>query len=190
MIDLVIAGGGYVGLSLAVAVRKARPNLGVTVIDAAPEGAWARDGRASAIAAAAIHMLRALGVWDEIAPEAEPINSMVITDSRTADPVRPVFLTFDGNVAKGEPFAYMVPNPAMVGPLLRMAGALGVRLVPAMRVEGYQAQSRNCAILPASRRCHGITDNPESSPPSNTSAPMAAWPRSISCPRDPSRSCR
>jgi 2-octaprenyl-6-methoxyphenol hydroxylase len=73
-------------------------------------------------------MLSALGVWDDILPEAQPITKMIITDSRTADPVRPVFLTFDGDVAEGEPFAHMVPNPAMVGPLIRLASELGVEL--------------------------------------------------------------
>jgi 2-octaprenyl-6-methoxyphenol hydroxylase len=28
---------------------------------------------------------------------------MIVTDSRTQDPVRPVFLTFDGDVAKASP---------------------------------------------------------------------------------------
>ena len=41
-------------------------------------------------------MLEQLGVWDEIAGDAQPINDMVITDSRTRDAVRPVFLTFAG----------------------------------------------------------------------------------------------
>ncbi len=147
MLDVVVAGGGYVGLSLAVAVKKARPNLSVSVVDAAPIGAWARDGRASAIAAAAIHMLRALDVWEEILPEAEPILRMEITDSKTSDPVRPVFLTFDGNVADGEPFAYMVPNPAMVGPLLERANALGVDVIHATKVEHYKPDDGGVDII-------------------------------------------
>ena len=128
MLDILVAGGGYVGLSVAVSIKKAAPHLQVMVVDGAPEGSWQKDQRASAIAAAASRMLSALGVWDDILPEAQPITKMVITDSRTADPVRPVFLTFDGDVAEGEPFAHMVPNPAMVGPLIRLAGELGVEL--------------------------------------------------------------
>jgi 2-octaprenyl-6-methoxyphenol hydroxylase len=128
MLDILVAGGGYIGLSVAVSIKKAAPHLQIMVADGAPEGNWQRDQRASAIAAAAARMLGALGVWDEILPEAQPITKMVITDSRTADPVRPVFLTFDGDVTEGEPFAHMVPNPAMVGPLIRLAGELGVEL--------------------------------------------------------------
>ncbi|WP_312418268.1 ubiquinone biosynthesis hydroxylase [Shinella sp.] len=127
-LDVLVAGGGYVGLSLAVAVKKAAPHLAVEVVDGAPEHAWKKEERASAIVAAARNLLDVLGVWSEIAVEAEPIRRMVITDSRTADPVRPVFLTFDdtGSDEDGQPFAHMIPNRAMIGSLLRQADALGI----------------------------------------------------------------
>ncbi|EHH04357.1 2-octaprenyl-6-methoxyphenyl hydroxylase, partial [Mesorhizobium amorphae CCNWGS0123] len=95
-LDVLVAGAGYVGLASAVALKQARPSLAVAVVDAAPAGVWQRDGRASAIAAAACRMLEQLQVWKEIAPEAQAITDMIITDSRASDPVRPVFLTFDG----------------------------------------------------------------------------------------------
>jgi 2-octaprenyl-6-methoxyphenol hydroxylase len=137
MRDVLVAGGGYVGLSVAVSIKKAAPHLQVTVADGAPEGAWQKDQRASAIAAAASRMLTALGIWDEILPQAQPITRMIVTDSRTADPVRPVFLTFDGAVADGEPFAHMVPNPAMIGPLLRLAGELGIDIRSSTTVDSF-----------------------------------------------------
>jgi 2-octaprenyl-6-methoxyphenol hydroxylase len=137
MLDILVAGGGYVGLSVAVSIKKAAPHLSIVLVDAAPDGSWQKDQRASAIAAAASRMLNALGVWDEILPEAQPITRMIITDSRTPDPVRPVFLTFDGDVAAGEPFAHMVPNPAMVGPLLKRAAELGVEVRPATTVDAF-----------------------------------------------------
>ncbi len=56
-LDVLVAGAGYVGLSAAVAIKQARPSLGVAVVDAAPPGVWQKDGRASAIAAAARRML-------------------------------------------------------------------------------------------------------------------------------------
>jgi 2-octaprenyl-6-methoxyphenol hydroxylase len=139
MLDILVAGGGYVGLSVAVSIKKAAPHLNVMVADGAPEGAWQRDGRASAIAAAASRMLSALGLWDEMLPYAQPINKMIITDSRTSDPVRPVFLTFDGEVGKDEPFAHMIPNPAMVGPLLKAAKELGVEMKFSTSVETFSA---------------------------------------------------
>ena len=117
--DILIAGGGTAGLTAALAIAASAPDLGVEVVDARPPEAGERDERASAIAAAARRMLDRLGVWDKIRAEAEPILSMEITDSRTGDAVRPVFLTFDTAVSDGEPFAYMVPNEPLAAALRR-----------------------------------------------------------------------
>ena len=144
MLDILVGGGGYVGLSVAVSIKKAAPHLDVMVVDAAPENVWRKDARASAIAAAASRMLDALGLWEKMLPEAQPITRMEITDSRTSDPVRPVFLTFDGEAGPGEPFAHMVPNPALIGPLLDAAGELGVELRSATTIDGFTTDSR-CA---------------------------------------------
>ena len=73
-------------------------------------------------------MLEVFGIWDEIEPEAQPINKMIVTDSRTSDPVRPVFLTFDGEVTEGRPFAHMIPNVAMVAALRRICERLGIEI--------------------------------------------------------------
>jgi 2-octaprenyl-6-methoxyphenol hydroxylase len=147
MLDVLVAGGGYVGLSLAVAVKKAAPHLAVEVVDGAP-GHWQKDERASAIVAAARNLLDVLGVWDEIAPEAEPIRRMVITDSRTADPVRPVFLTFEGAGSgdDGQPFAHMVPNRAMTGSLLRQAEILGIPVRWSTSAEGFATGQHATAV--------------------------------------------
>jgi 2-octaprenyl-6-methoxyphenol hydroxylase len=62
---------------------------------------------------------------------------MIITDSRTADPVRPVFLTFDGEVEPGEPFAHMVPNRTLVGAIRDRAETLGIDVVQSETVESF-----------------------------------------------------
>ncbi|WP_062115633.1 ubiquinone biosynthesis hydroxylase [Aureimonas sp. AU40] len=136
--DIVVAGAGYVGLGIAVAIRQAAPTLDVVLVDAAPEGVWQKDGRASAIAAAAVRMLGRLGVWDAIRVEAEPIREMIVTDSRNNDPVRPVFLTFGGEAEPGEPFAHMVPNVALNGALRARAAELGVAIRSGAAVTGLQ----------------------------------------------------
>lgn len=138
MLDLLIVGGGYVGLSVAVAVKQAAPHLAVEVIEAAPENAWKKDPRASAIIAAATKMLEVFGIWDRIEPEAQPITKMIVTDSKTSDPVRPVFLTFDGAVEEGRPFAHMIPNVAMVGALREVCEALGIRIRHGVRATGFK----------------------------------------------------
>lgn len=136
--DILIAGAGYVGLAVAVSIKSARPSLNITVVDAAPVGVWQRDGRASAIAAAAVRMLDQLGCWSAIAPEAQAMTEMIITDSRTADPVRPVFLTFDGEVAPGEAFAHMVDNKVLNGALRAKAAELDIELVEGVGVAGFE----------------------------------------------------
>jgi 2-octaprenyl-6-methoxyphenol hydroxylase len=128
MRDMLVVGAGYVGLSAAVAVKQAAPHLDVAVVEAAPEGVWQKDMRASAVIAAATKMLEVFGVWHEIEPEAQPINKMIVTDSKTADPVRPVFLTFDGEVTEGRPFAHMVPNLSLVRALRGACDRLGIEI--------------------------------------------------------------
>jgi 2-octaprenyl-6-methoxyphenol hydroxylase len=128
-VDVLIAGGGHVGLALALALRRAAPRLSVTLVDADALAPGRHDDRASAIAAAGRRLLEGLGVWDEIAADAQPINDMIITDSRTRDAVRPVFLTFAGASADDGPFAHMVMNASMVGALRAAALDAGVSLI-------------------------------------------------------------
>lgn len=150
--DVLIAGGGYVGLSLALAIATSVPGASVTVVDIRPWTELARDPRASAIAAAARRMLEALGVWDEIAPTAQPIEDMIVTDSRLDDAVRPVFLTFAGTTAAGEPFAHMVPNGTMVGALGAAAEAAGVRIVAPDSVTDFVVGPGDVVVTLGSRR--------------------------------------
>lgn len=145
-LDVLVAGAGYVGLATAVSIRAARPSLSVAVVDAAPAGVWQKDGRASAVAAAACRMLQQLGCWEEIEPHAQAITEMVITDSKTADPVRPVFLTFGGEVAPGEPFAHMVENRVLNGALRRRAAELGIDIIEGVAVSGFERGPSDMAV--------------------------------------------
>src|SRR5215475_14706266 len=127
--DVLIAGGGFAGLSLAIALRQALgPSFAVTVAD--PALAAGRDERASAIAAAARRLFETIGVWDAAAGQSQPILDMVITDSRLGDAARPVFLTFDGEITPGEPFAHMIENRDLVTALVAKARDEGVVLCP------------------------------------------------------------
>ena len=137
-VDILIAGAGYVGLATAVAIKKAAAHLDIMIVDAAPKDVWKKDQRASAIAVAAENMLAALGIWDDIKPDAQPINKMLVTDSKVSDPIRPIFLNFDGAVEDGRPFAHMIPNKSMVTALRALADDLGINIVQSSPVTGFE----------------------------------------------------
>jgi 2-octaprenyl-6-methoxyphenol hydroxylase len=135
-VDVVIAGGGFAGLSLAIALRQGLgPSFWVMVADPALGASRGDDERASAIVAAARRLFEALGVWQGVAGEAQPILDMVVTDSRLDDAVRPAFLNFAGDVEPGEPFAHMIENRHLVAVLAAKAREVGVELRPAAVVD-------------------------------------------------------
>jgi 2-octaprenyl-6-methoxyphenol hydroxylase len=129
-VDVLIAGGGFAGLTLAIALRQALgPAFAVAVADPALGKSHDGDERASAIVAAARQLFETLGVWQAVGGQAQPILDMVVTDSRLDDAVRPVFLTFAGEVAPGEPFAHMIENRTLVAALAAKAKDIGIGLV-------------------------------------------------------------
>ena len=148
-VDVMIAGGGFAGLALAVALRQA---LGQSFAVAVHDPAFDRDvvdTRASAIAAAARRLFETIGVWQRVDDQAQPIRDMVITDSRLNDVVRPVFLTFGGDVAPGEPFAHMIENRDLIAALIDGAREMGVRLRPAPII-GFKTRPQAVTVRDAS----------------------------------------
>ncbi|HEU5276083.1 MAG TPA: ubiquinone biosynthesis hydroxylase [Xanthobacteraceae bacterium] len=140
-VEVMIAGAGFAGLALALALRQALGHFfAVAVVDPVL-GRPPADARASAIAAAARRMFEALGVWDAVAARAEPILDMVITDSKLGDAVRPAFLTFAGEVEPGEAFAHMVENGDVLAALTAAAHREGVALI-ADAVTDFSADAR------------------------------------------------
>jgi 2-octaprenyl-6-methoxyphenol hydroxylase len=129
--DVLIGGGGFAGLALAIALREALgEGFAVTVADPALAAVPSKDPRATAIAAAARRLFEALGVWQAVEDEAQPMLDMVITDSKLEDAVRPTFLTFGGDVEEGEPFAHMIENRLLIDALVAKAKAIGIELKP------------------------------------------------------------
>jgi 2-octaprenyl-6-methoxyphenol hydroxylase len=137
---IVIAGGAFAGLALALALRQGL-GAGIPIVVADPALALkpSRDPRASAIVAACRRLFGAIGVWDDVAASAQPILDMVVTDSALEDATRPVFLTFAGEVEPGEPFAHMVENRLLIDALVRRAEAADVTL-RAGAVTGFAAR--------------------------------------------------
>jgi ubiquinone biosynthesis UbiH/UbiF/VisC/COQ6 family hydroxylase len=107
--DLIIAGAGPAGLSLAVALADTR--LRILLLDRAAREALAEprpDGREIALTRASIQHLRRLGVWDRIARS----DIAPLTRARVLNGHSPFTLDFDSRRAD-EPLGVLVPNAAI-----------------------------------------------------------------------------
>jgi 2-octaprenyl-6-methoxyphenol hydroxylase len=79
--DVIILGGGLVGLTLAIALD--RHGLSSIVVDPADPAATAAptyDGRATAVASASWRMLEAIGVAERLEGQGCPIRSIRVSD--------------------------------------------------------------------------------------------------------------
>ncbi|MEO0486498.1 MAG: UbiH/UbiF/VisC/COQ6 family ubiquinone biosynthesis hydroxylase [Pseudomonadota bacterium] len=109
--DVLITGGGLVGSTLALAL--AQGGLNVTLIDALPKATRAKpgfDGRSYAMALATTRMLRALGLWDALAPNAQAMNAIKVSQGRTGQKPTGYFMHFDHAEIGPDPMGYMVED--------------------------------------------------------------------------------
>lgn len=120
--DLVINGGGFVGLALAYGLAKSAPGtFRIAVIERMPLAETRTDefdGRTVALIAAAKNMLEALGLWERIAADAEAVSKIDITDTPLDLPVRSPVLHFDTLLGFEEPAAFIVENTVLRRALL------------------------------------------------------------------------
>jgi len=113
--DVIIAGGGFVGMALALALGGAAPKgFRVALVDAEPPEGSKADARASALSAASKGLLSVLGVWPELADGAQAIATIEITDSALDARRRPHLLGFDDDLKPGESGAYMIENEDLI----------------------------------------------------------------------------
>ena len=76
--DVVVVGGGFVGITLALAL--ARGGVRTALIDAATAGAEATPSRPIALAEGSRRILEGLGLWNEISAGATPIRAVHVSD--------------------------------------------------------------------------------------------------------------
>jgi 2-octaprenyl-6-methoxyphenol hydroxylase len=121
-VELVIAGGGLTGLLLGVAC--AAVGLAVAVVDRQEPAALLGeefDGRSSAIAYGSYKVLDALGLWQGIAADAEPILEIRVVDDNS-----PLLLHYDHRALGADaPLGFIIENR-----VLRRALIERVRSIP------------------------------------------------------------
>jgi 2-octaprenyl-6-methoxyphenol hydroxylase len=151
--DVLIVGGGFVGLALACGLAESM--VASVVVEAGdPRAALAQsfDGRASAIALTSRRLLDSIGVWSKLAGEAAPM-----LDIRVSEGSSRLFLHYDHREVGNEPFGHMVENQVLRRALLQRAEELpAIRLLaPAVtatlerREEGVEARLSDGARIRA-----------------------------------------
>jgi 2-octaprenyl-6-methoxyphenol hydroxylase len=108
--DVLIGGGGMVGLTLGIAL--ASSGLDVTIADPAPKSTVLDakfDGRVSALAFASTRMLEALGVWEHLRSEVQPIRDILVTDAALDTAPSSLSLHFDSREI-GTSLGHIVEN--------------------------------------------------------------------------------
>ena len=109
--DIAIVGGGLNGPALALAA--AQVGLRVIVLDATshkPRKNAKFDGRAYALALASKRLMAAVGVWENVAQDAEPMLNIRVSDGRAGVGASPFFMDFDHAELEEGPMGYMVED--------------------------------------------------------------------------------
>ena len=146
--DILIVGGGLNGPLLALAA--ARSGFSATVIDA--QSAQARradnfDGRSYALALASQRMLAALGLWDRLAPEAQPMHDIKVSDGRAGEGPSPFVLHFDHHEIEEGPMGFMVEDRHLRRRLLdAMADEPAITHLPGETVTAQETDSRRAGV--------------------------------------------
>ncbi len=156
--DITVAGTSHIGLVLALAlVRIFEGELRIGLIDGRPDAARNSrppDPRAFAISAASRSLLDILGVWPELAPHAQPVTAIDITDSALADAIRPVLLSYDNVLEADGPASFILEAERLhVSLLAAVQQAPGVTLVEGEAVSQLETDATSiCLGLANGRR--------------------------------------
>jgi 2-octaprenyl-6-methoxyphenol hydroxylase len=138
--DLLINGGGLVGLATGIAT--AAQGLRTVVIDRddpASVMAAPYDGRSSAIAHASQQALATLGIWDHLGDRPQAMLDIRVTDGTVSSGASTQYLHFDHRELDDQPFGFMVENRHMRQALhARAADIPSLELIAPMTASGFE----------------------------------------------------
>jgi len=124
--DIIIVGGGMVGLALACALR--HTGLRIVIIERGEppvRKSLGHDCRVSAIVMGNVHILKGLGVWQYLKDDASPMRAMKIWDNQEQGGIR-----FDASEIDEPALGYLIENS-------RLQSAMHKTLLDSDDVEFY-----------------------------------------------------
>ncbi|MFM9941642.1 MAG: FAD-dependent monooxygenase [Hyphomicrobiaceae bacterium] len=132
--DIVVVGASHVGLAMALALAGTLgSDLRLGLIerrDLTHGPVPTADPRAFALSAGSVALLTALGVWPALAPHAEAVTGIDITDSSLEHAVRPTLLSYDNQISGGRPATFIVEADRLAAALLaRVRDAPGITVM-------------------------------------------------------------
>jgi 2-octaprenyl-6-methoxyphenol hydroxylase len=152
--ELIVVGGGLVGLTLAIAC--AEGGIRTIVVEAESADALRSkgyDGRSSAVAYGSQQVLTAIGAWDRLVSDAQPIHDIRVTDG--------------GWHVKGEGHGYvhyshldlLDRKPTPLAPDTEPATIISCEPEPAAAPFGYIIENRltRIALLERAKECANLT---------------------------------
>ncbi|WP_020590378.1 UbiH/UbiF/VisC/COQ6 family ubiquinone biosynthesis hydroxylase [Kiloniella laminariae] len=113
-VEVLVVGGGLVGLTLGVALASA--GLEVAVIDREPPGSQKAapfDGRSSAIALGSQRVFEQIGLWQGMSWAAEAIQHIEITDGQIDRGASSLSMSYDFRDVGNVPMGWIVENRAI-----------------------------------------------------------------------------
>ena len=117
--DVLIAGGGMVGASLAAAL--AGLPVRVTLVEQIPAGSPGQpsfDARTTALSRSSQHILATLGIWPEVAEHATPIRRIHVSERGQLGTT-----VIDADDDGGEALGYVIENRLLGAALWRAIGS-------------------------------------------------------------------
>ncbi len=149
--DVVVAGAGLVGLTVAKALADglgSQSRIAVMTRDEAITAGPTGDSRATALSAASIRMLDRLGVWSKCSTAAQPVRTIDITDSPLSAGVRPVLLSYDNQMTGSETASHIIPNAALQHALAdAVSQTPAITVFAATKVDSFEAGPESVSVL-------------------------------------------
>ena len=147
--DIVISGGSYAGLSLALALTQALEGIRIAIVDPAPrepDEPLLDDPRAFSLSASSRRLLEAIGIWPMIADAAQPVARIEVTDSELDAGIRPTLLTYSNEIEDGSAASFIVMGAPLRGALDAVARETPEITFITATATGYEAGAHDACV--------------------------------------------